>query len=288
MNHPNKHIIKMSLFFASISLLLLVSLTALWLNKTIFNTENFTRIATTTFNEESSRESIGDLIAARIFENSPILKVTLSDRLSGSIAGILGSETAQTNIEKLARESHLIITSPERKPFELDLVPLKSFISSAQELVQNEDTQRRINTDDIPDKIMILDTSTLPNIHKISVYLFLAGPLALMVAFGLAGYWLKKGGKQNLYKRFRIILLVMIATAILALIIGPLAEPSFISIGRDAPSQSLLRNIYEGFTQPYRNQALWFGFFATFILLLTTAWYEFNRRYKIIVKVSKK
>jgi hypothetical protein len=283
-----KSIAKMTLYFGTIIGLILLMLTSLWLNRVIFNTERFTDITVNAFSEPSSREAVGSLVASRVFENKPVLKATLSDRLSGYVSGLLASEAAKTSVNRLAREGQLLFTSPQKDPVILELSTLKPIIASAQELVQKDETQRRLNVGDIPDSITIVDTSELPNFHTAAVYVHIAGPLSLLAVLTLAGYWLYRGGKQNRYKRSQILMLVVIASAILAVIIGPLAEPSFISLGRDAPSQTLLGNLYREFITPFRNQALLLGSLATLTLVLTTAWHELNKRYSLTFKISKK
>jgi hypothetical protein len=283
-----KYIAKMFLFFSALIGLILISLTSIWLNRVIFNTERFTAVTTAAFSEPSSRESIGSLVASRVFEDRPLLRATLSERLSGYVASLLGTETAVNAVERLAQETQLLFTSPQRDPVVLDLSSIKPLVASAQELVRSDDSQRRLSVEDIPDSITIIDTTKLPNFHTASMYVHIAGAVALVLAILMGVYWIIRGGKQSIYKRSRIIMLVIIAAAALAVVIGPLAEPAFVSLGRDAPSQSLLRNLYESYTLPFRNQALFLGAMALFLFVAITLWREFKKRYKLIVKVNKK
>lgn len=268
--------------------LIVISLTSLWLNRVIFNTERFTTVTTSVFAQQSSRDSVGSLIANRIFENRPLLRAALSSRLSSYISGLLASDTATASVNRLAREGQLLFTSPRRDPVIIDLSGVKPIIASAQELVQKSEVEQRINVADIPDSVTVIDTKALPNFHRSAVYTHLMGPLSLFGALVLSAAWVNRGGKRNWYKRSRMLMLVVIASAIAALIIGPLAEPSFISLGRDAPSQTLLSNLYKGFITPFRNQALWLGSVTGVILLCTTIYHEFTRRYAVNLSVTKK
>lgn len=109
------------LFFGVVVALLLVALTSFWLHRTIFNTERFTEIATDSFIQESSRQSIGETITARILEGRPVLKAVASDRLSTTISGLLATEQAEAAITRTSREAQLLVTSPRREPVVLEL-----------------------------------------------------------------------------------------------------------------------------------------------------------------------
>lgn len=288
MNYQTQYLLKMSAFFITIASLIVISLTSVWLNRVIFNTERFTTITTSVFAQQSSRDSVSNLIANKIFENRPLLKATLSGRLSSYISGLLASDTATISVDKLAREGQLLFTSPRREPVVIDLSGVKPIIASAQELIQKNESEQRINIADIPDSITIIDTQALPNFHRAAVLTHLLGPLSLLCALILAGVWLARGGKANRYKRSRMLMVVVFGSALVAIIIGPLAEPSFISLGRDAPSQTLLSNLYKGFITPFRNQAMWLGATSAILLIITTITYELSRRYAINISITKK
>lgn len=90
----NYYPIKLGLLIAAISLLVLISLTALWLQRNIYDTERFTTITTKVFAEESSRQSIGHLVSSQVLEATPTLKSLLSERLAGHVANLLGTQAS--------------------------------------------------------------------------------------------------------------------------------------------------------------------------------------------------
>lgn len=278
----------MTLFFGTLMALIIIALTAFWLNRVIFDTDRFTATTVSALSEESSRESIGNLVADRVFENRPLLRATLSEPLSEYVAAFLATERAQTGIERAAREAQLLFTSPRREPVELELTEYKAIIATAQEIVRPDETERRLNVDDIPDSITLVDTSQLPNFHQATIITHTVGPLSLIAALFLAGVWLVRGGRANLYQRSRILLLVVIASAAIAALIGPIVEPTFVSVGRDAPSQTLLANFYTAFTAPFLTLTLWLGTLATLTLVGLTGWRELTKRYSPRIELKKR
>lgn len=290
MNSTNKpqyiYAVKLTILFSTIIGLLLISLSSLWLNRVVFDTDTFTSTATDALLAQSSRDSIGRLVADRAFAEQPVLGSLLSEPLANYVSSFLGSDAAQSGIERVVREGQLLFTTPQKPPVVLDLLPYKSVIATAQEVIPN-DSEERLSVESIPDVVVIIDTDRLPNFYQYSLYTHFAGPASLVAAGFLAGFWIWRG-KARRYQRTRTILVVVIATSVIALIIGPLVEPAFISVGRDAASQTLLSNLYKSFVDPFRVQALWLGAIATFSLGVLIAVYEIKNAYKIEFKITKR
>ena len=72
--------------------------------------------------------------------------------------------------------------------------------------------------------------------------------------------------------RLRIVLLLVLAAAVLALLIGPLAKPPFLAIAEDAKSQTLLSNVFDGFIAPFNQQAKALGLLAALALAISFIW----------------
>lgn len=281
---------KRVLFFGTIGALLLVSLTAFWLQRNIFNTEKFTALTTEALLQESSRDSIGNVVTGQILSNQPTLKMILGDKLSGQVSSLLGTELASNSINTVAREAQLIITSPAKKPLVLHLTAIKTALVSIQGVANRvgQSVPGNLSVNSIPDEIVIIDTSNIPNIHKVAVAINWLGPISLILAIvGLAVY-IKRGGRENLLKRIQIVCLVFISTALVAMAIGPIAEPSIIAFAKDAPTQTLLGNIFSVFMGPFYKQALWVIGMSFVILVLVFAWEKILSQYKVKVVVTKK
>ena len=283
----NYYPIKLGLLIAAISLLVLISLTALWLQRNVYDTERFTTITTKVFAKESSRQSIGHLVSSRVLEATPTLKSLLSERLAGHVANLLGTQQAQAVVERLARESQLLVTSPRQDPVVLQLSGIKSAIVSIQGMTGRTDATTHLDASRIPDEVMIIDTAQLPNIHQYAIIVLWLGPLSAILALILLAWWVHRGGKVAAVKRAQIALLVIGSSALVALAIGPLVEPLFISVGHDAPSQTLLHNLYAGFMAPFRTQALLLAGAALASLVLLIVWHKVLRFYSVKVVVTK-
>jgi hypothetical protein len=60
----------------------------------------------------------------------------------------------------------------------------------------------------------------------------------------------------------RIVLLLVIVGCGLALLVGPLTRPVFLTAAQNAPEQTLLRNVFDGFIAPFNAQAKQLGVLA--------------------------
>jgi hypothetical protein len=101
------------------------------------------------------------------------------------------------------------------------------------------------------------------------------GILALWVGvfsiFGVIGvsvwYILRGQGKLRFVRSQQVLALVMLSS-IIALLIGPLTRPVFLTAARNAPAQTLLGNVFDGFIAPFNSQAIVVGVIASALLAL--------------------
>lgn len=277
---------KLTILFTTIITLLIISLSAAWLNRVIFDTNRFTSTASAALLEQSSRDSIGRLVADRLLENRPVLDRLIAEPVANVVSSFLATEQAQSGIERTVREGQLLFTSPQKPPVVLDFTPYKSAIVTAQQIIPNEGEQR-IDVNDIPDAVVLIDTTQLPNFYEYSLYTNFAGPAAFVAAVVLAGAWIWRG-KANRYGRSRAVLVAVLAAGIIAVVLGPIAEPAFVSIGRDAASQTILGNLYDAFITPFRNQALVLAGTAILGLVALIATHEIRNHFNFEFKTSKK
>lgn len=111
------------------------------------------------------------------------------------------------------------------------------------------------------------------------------GPAALLTAILMLIWWIRYQGSRYYVYRSQIALAIIIATSGLALIIGPLVEPVFISIGRDAASQTFLGNLYRGFITPFQNQALLLASVSALSLAILVLWQQVLSKYRVKVSI---
>lgn len=251
-DHPA---IKLSAFAIVTVFLLLVSQTAFWLHNNIFNNQNFTNIATQAITMESSRQSIASAVVDKALEGRPALQSAIGGRLTNLVTGLLGTDLVEQSTEKAVQKAQLLVTTPRKPPVVLDLTGIKSTATKLADVL-NRDGEQKVDPANIPDQIVLIDTSKIPNFYNYGITVLWLGPLSLLAALGLMAWWIYKGTLAAVrVKRFRISLVIVFASGVIALIVGPLVKPAFLSVAESAQAMTLLGNIFDGFIKPFNDQA---------------------------------
>ena len=269
MQKSRTHTARNVLFAAVFVFMIMVGHTAYWLHNTIYDTERFTAISTEAIRQESSRQSIGTAIVDRALANRPLVRQTAGPRLSQMIAGLLGTDLATSATSKLVERSHLLVTTPQREPITFDTTTLKTQIVRLQTAAGTDEESRRIDVSQIPDEITLVDTSSIPNVYRYGILALWVGVFSIFGVIGASIWYVLRGkGKARFVRAEQVLGLVMLSSLI-ALLVGPLTRPVFLTAARDAPAQTLLGNIFDGFIAPFNSQAIFVGVVASALLALT-------------------
>lgn len=269
MQKSRTHTARNVLFAAVFVFMIMVGHTAYWLHNTIYDTERFTAISTEAIRQESSRQSIGTAIVDRALANRPLVRQTAGPRLSQMIAGLLGTDLATSATSKLVERSHLLVTTPRREPVTFDTTTLKSQIVTLQTAAGTDEESRRIDVSQIPDEITLIDTSSIPNVYHYGILALWVGVFSIFGVIGVSVWYILRGqGKLRFVRSQQVLALVMLSS-IIALLIGPLTRPVFLTAARNAPAQTLLGNVFDGFIAPFNSQAIVVGVIASALLALT-------------------
>lgn len=257
------------------TLLLIVANSALWVNRSIFNTENFTTISTTALLSESSRQALGDEIVTRALADQPAIRSVVSDPASNFVAGLLNTQQSRGVLTKLISSVQILLTSKNPKSIEYDLTGIKATVSKLIKITGQDDAP--ITKLTIPDKIVIFDASKIPPFYKYGLILTFIAPLATLAALGLLIIpHIKKS-----YPMAKVLMIqgvTLIAGGILALLIGPIFRPPVLAQVANANLRIVVENFYNAFINTFNAQTMWLiwiGIVAVLIPLIT-------RVYKLI------
>ncbi len=284
--YTNKRLLRYVLFMGVI-LCVLVSISAFWVYSVFFNTEKFSTITTAAVTKESSRSAISKKVVEYALEDRPMVQATIGPRIESLVTNALGSDLANGIFRKLVESLQIYVTTPRSDPIIIDLRQVKPLISSAHDLLERNTDGRDIDIQKIPDSIVLLDTNRLPNFYKQSVAVLWLGLLTLVLAIIASGIWVRRGGKKNLTLRLMIISFLVVIACVIAQVSGPLVKPSFLSIARDAPSQTLLANLYDGFMGPFMNSTRLVGALALMAIGILYGIRRLSMRYRLVIKVEQ-
>ncbi len=255
-------------------ILLIIACTALWFNRYIFDTDNFTSIATSAVLSDSSRQALATDVSDRILAGKPVLKNFLSDPLTKLTAGLLDTNAAEKVFDRAVSRLHTIATSKQPESIVLDLAGLKSTLGKISDVAGQISDQTPGTLADavnnLPDQLTLLDASNVPNIYGLGQVMLWLGPLALLgalVLLFLPIYW----GRRFRASWSKILAIeggIVLVGGLFAETIGPLFKPSVLANIKDDNLRVVVENLYNAFLAKFNDQVVWILILGLVLILV--------------------
>lgn len=247
------------------ALLFVIVNSALWVNRYIFNTQNFTQITTQSLTSESSRQAIAQAITNRALEGYPTVRNLVNNSAVNIISGVLGSDQFGTVLQKTVTKLQVVVTSNNQESIAIDLSGPKMVITQVINVV-GERREINVNPDNIPSEIVLLDVNNIPNFYKYGVFFLWVGPIALIGAVVLTAVpYLKL--RQN----YKLIMVVqggaLLVVSLLALLVGPLLRPPLLANLDRQEARVVVGNLYDAFIATFNTQTTSLIIAALIVLL---------------------
>lgn len=234
--------------------LLVITNSAIWVNRYLFDTENFSSVVTTSLTSESSRRAIAEGITDKVFENRPVLKNVVGDVPVNIVSGLLGTEQATKAIDVVATKLQTRVTSSEQESVLVDLSGIKGVLTQLYEVATNLGREPKIDPSTIPSEVVLIDKEDIPSFYKASVVFLWLAPLAFIGAAVSLIYPYTKDKKQ-----FKTIMLIqgacVTAAGLLTLLVGPLFKPPVLSNVKTPAGRTVVGNLYDAFIATFNAQA---------------------------------
>jgi hypothetical protein len=262
---------------------LIIANSALWANRYIFDTDNFTSTAVTSITSESSRKALATEITDRALADYPKASAIVSDKAASLLTGLLGSDTVEKITTKAVSKLQVFLTSPVREPVEYNFVGLKETITKLIEVTGRED-ETRIDVTKIPDTVTLFDPADYPNFYNASVTLNWLSPIAFLGAVALIGWPYAKRRTQ-----FRWTLLsqgvIIVGAGLFAMLLGPLFRPLLLGEIQSPNVRVIVGNLYDAFIATFNSQSLAIVLVGVLMMAAVGVLKIYNLRQ---LKVSKK
>lgn len=267
----NKSVKKVVIVSIIAGFLLLISNSAIWINNQIFNTENFTNTVTTTLTSESSRDAISQNITDRIFADRPIAKRIAGDFTTKIIGGLLATDQFGTVVSTAAEKMQVYVTSNDQQDVTIELGGIKDVITKLTTVAESLGRDTSINTENIPEQIVIVEESEIPDLYKAGVAMLWIAPITLIGAIILLAlpyikHWNDK--RKTLIIQGSLIILVSFA----GFLMGPLFKPPVISAIENSNRRVVVGNLYDAFIATFNDQTVFLTLVGVLMILIGTAW----------------
>lgn len=244
---------------------LVVANSAFWVNRYLFNTENFTEVATTSLTSESSRQAIARRITNEALKDRPLINNVAGDTAANVISGALNTDLANKALQAVVSKMQILVTSEQRESVVINLEGVKTLLDQVIQ-VASKYRNVQIETSNIPSEIVLIDQDKIPNFYKWSIVFLWLGPIALAISAALLAY-----PYFSNRLRYRPILLlqgaVITLAGLLCMLIGPLFRPQILSEFTNAEGRTVVENLYNAFLATFNNQAKVLVIFGILVIL---------------------
>lgn len=232
--------------------LFVIANSALWVNRYVFNTENFTQVTTQSLTSESSRQAMAQAITNEALKDYPTVKNVINNSAVNIISGVLGSDQVETVLQKATSRLQVALTSNNQESIVINLEGPKSVLTQVIDIV-GQRREVKVNPDNIPSEIVLLDADKIPDFYKYGLFFLWLGPIALIGAAILSALPYFK-----LRQNYRMIMLVqggaLTLAGLLTLLAGPLFKPPLLASLNRQEGRTVIGNLYDAFMATFTAQ----------------------------------
>lgn len=260
-------------FFGALTLFLAQS--SYWVNHTVFNQANFTRITTTALLSESSRDAIAASVVNKSLEDKPIVKRIVGERAESLISGLLGSDLSTQAVTAITTKTYAYTTSSDRQDIAVDLTGIKTPITTIIGLAESRGVDVPQSQIQLPDQIVLLQSDAFPDLSGAVKTMLWLGPLfwlSTIILFGLYIYL----GRKDYARRVYTAGLAIIVVAVLGLLANPFVPPPIAAAVPNIDMRPVAENLAAGFLAPFQTQ-MYYMLGSTLVVLLA-----FNQRFNVL------
>lgn len=265
------------LFVAAVMLFLAQS--AYWVNHTVFDQANFTRITTDALLSESSRDAIATAVVNKSLENRPVIKRVVGERAVSLTSGLLGSDLSNQAVTALTNKTYAYTTASNRQDIKIDLTGIKAPLTSVISLAQSRGVDVPQTQYQIPDEIVLLQSDAFPDLSGAVKLMLWLGPLFWLSAIVLFSVYIYIG-RAVYARRVYMVGLAIVVVSILGLLTSPFVPPPVAAAVPNIDLRPVAQNLATGFLAPFKSQ-MYYMLGTTLVVLLA-----FNQRFNVLAIVN--
>jgi hypothetical protein len=265
--------------------LLLITNSAVWVNRQIFNTDNFTHTVTTSITSESSRTAIAQNITDKIFTDRPIAQRIAGDFSTKIIGGLLDTDQFNNVLTVAVQRMQVYVTSDNQEDVTIELGSVKDVITQLTAVSETLGREAKVNPDNIPDQIVLIEEEDVPDLYSASVVMLWLAPISLVASLILLAYPYFK--KWQVPKKILLVQGVLITlVSLLGYLVGPMFKPPVLSQIK-YESRTVVGNLFDAFIATFNSQTVFLTLIGVLLALIGTAWIGYPRFKEALVTLKK-
>lgn len=261
------------------AILLFLAQSAYWVNHTVFNQANFTRITTTQLLSESSRDAIATTVVNKSLEDRPIAQRVIGERATSLVSGLLGSDLSNQAVTALSNKTYAYATASDRQDIAIDLTGVKTPVQSIIGVAEARGVDVPEPKRQIPDEIVLLQSDSFPDLSGAVKAMLWLGPLfwlGTLVLFSVYVYI----GRAVYAGRVYMVGLTIILVSVFGLLASPFIPPPVAAAVPNIDLRPVAENLTTGFLAPFKTQ-MYYMLGATIVVLVV-----FNQRFNILTLIN--
>lgn len=247
------------------AVLLALANSAIWVNRTVFNTQEFTQISTQALTSESSRQALAGEIVDKALENNPTVAAVVTEPATNIISGLLNSQQAKNALTKIISKVQILVTSKQPESITYDLTGIKTTVTKLLTIANKDQAVEKVS--ELPDTLTVFDASKVPSIYQYGVAMTLIAPFAFLLALALLIVPHVK--KQLTTEKLLLVQGGIIAGAgVMALLLGPIFRPPVLAQVSNANLRVVVENFYNAFINSFNAQTMYLIYLGLILMAI--------------------
>lgn len=261
------------------AILLFLAQSAYWVNHSVFDQQNFSKITTGAIQEQSSRDAIATAVVDKALSDRPVLQRTVGDRAVSLISGLLGSDLSSQAISALTSKTYAYATSSDRQDIRIDLTSIKSQVGDVISLAQSKGVNVSQPDYKLPDQITLLKKSSFPDFSGLIKLMLWIGPLLWIGAIVLFALYIYLG-RAEYARRVYMVGLAIVIVSLVGLFAKPFVPPPVAAAIPNIDLRPIAQNLASGFLSAFAAQMWWM------LGITVAALVAFNQRFNLLSLVE--
>jgi len=225
---------------------------ALWLNRAVYDSENFSRSTVTVIQKPAVRNAVSGEIVDRIIEELPeginIPEGVVAGPARSVVSSLLADPSFRPVLEKLATQLDKAITADEPTAIRLDTRDIKA---EAKPLVNTINAQLNTNVQvtDLPDSFVLIKKGLIPSISSWGIVLLWLGPILGVIGAVIVVAMLLLATAETR----PMVLKVLVGSVLFIALIGLMRSPVVASV-EGANAKVIAGNLFSTLTSSLASQ----------------------------------
>ena len=208
----------------------------------------------TTIMQESNRNAVAGKVVDEALKNRPIIKNIAGERLTSLVSGLLASDMGERVVGNLTTKIYEYVTRPNPKNIQLNLTAIKQPLAALSSIAQNVGADTKLDTDAIPDTIILVHAKEVPNFNGLYVAFIWLAPifwLLTLITFALYIYIGRARYATYVYRAYFAVALV----GVLCLMVAAYLPASLGAMVVDNDVSQVATNLATAFLTTLTSQA---------------------------------